>query len=214
MRPPISSALVLRAALVLVTLASAWLTAAELRMSGDLSTLLPDSGDAGALARWTRAFGVRDPAIVLVQGERAEDVQTAADTIAQSLRHAPSVARVVDRAPTPSVLMDPTLAWLYAGPQARAKLASVLTSEGMRGRLEETRAMLLAPAADADAQAWLARDPLRLSQVPWEQRAELAAGVPAWPGGVFVTGNGRAAAHSCRLMPRRLSRTWNAPRSR
>jgi predicted RND superfamily exporter protein len=192
MRSSVASARALRVVLVLVTIASAWLTASKLRMSGDLSTLLPESGDAGALARWTHAFGVRDPAIVLVRGERAADVQAAADMIAQSLRRAPSVARVIDRAPTPSVLLDPTLAWLYAGRQARAKLASLLTPEGMRARLAETRAMLLAPAADGDAQAWLARDPLRLSQVPWESRAELAAGVPAWPGGMFVADSGRA----------------------
>ena len=183
----------LRAALVVVTIACAWLTVTKLRMSGDLSTLLPDSGDAGALARWTHAFGVRDPAIILIRGEHAEDVQAAAGVMIQSLREAPSVARVIDRAPTPSMLPDPTLAWAYAGPQARARLANMVTPEGMRARLAETRAMLLAPAPGADAEAWLARDPLRLSQVPWESRTELAsAGVPAWPGGAFATDGGRA----------------------
>jgi predicted RND superfamily exporter protein len=191
-RTAVLRARLLRAALVFVTIASAWLTATKLRMSGDLSTLLPESGDAGALVRWTHAFGVRDPAIVLVRGQRPEDVQAAADAIAQSLRAAPSVARVIDRAPTPSHLPDPTLAWAYAGPRARARLASIVTPEGMRARLEETRAMLLAPAEGVDSEAWLARDPLRLSQVPWESRTELAAGVPAWPGGMFIADGGKA----------------------
>jgi predicted RND superfamily exporter protein len=182
----------LRAALVLVSLLSAWLTWHKLQVSGDLSTLLPEGGDAGALARWTHAFGARDPAVVLVRGERAEDVEAAAEVIAQSLRRAPSVVRIVDRAPSPSILSDPTLAWAYAGPSERARLASLVTPEGMRVQLAETRAMLLAPASSAAEQDWLARDPLRLAQVPWESRAELAAGVPAWPGGNFVADGGRA----------------------
>jgi predicted exporter len=186
------SARALRVALVVVTIASAWLTAEKLRMSGDLSTLLPQTGNAGALARWTRAFGVRDPAIVLVRGARPEDVEAAADTVARVLRGAPSVVRVLDRAPTTAPPPDPTLSWAYAGPEARAHLAHLLTPDGMRARLAETRAMLLAPAADVDAEAWLARDPLRLSQVPWEFRGELAAGVPARPGGAFIADGGRA----------------------
>jgi predicted RND superfamily exporter protein len=178
--------------LFVATVVSGWLTADKLHMSGDLSTLLPAAGEAGALARWTRAFGVRDPAIVLVRGDRAEEVRAAADAIVESLRQAPSIARVIDRAPMPAGLPDPTLAWAFAGPEARTRLAAVVTPEGMRARLAETRAMLLAPASDPDAEAWLARDPLRLAQVPWESRAELAAGVGASPGAAFVADQGRA----------------------
>src|ERR1700737_4315086 len=111
MRPSFTFALAMRAALVIVTIASAWLTAEKLRMSGDLSTLLPESGDAGAVSRWTKAFGVRDPAIVLVRGAQPEDVEAAADALARALRHAASVTRIVDRAPTPSAPSDPTLSW-------------------------------------------------------------------------------------------------------
>lgn len=192
MRSTVTSARVMRAVLVIVTIASAWLTVAKLRMSGDLSTLLPESGDAGALTRWTHAFGVRDPAVILIRGRRPDDVEAAAGVIADSLRNASSVSRIVDRAPTPARPPDPTLAWAYAGPQARARLASLVTPEGMRARLAETRALLLAPASDMEAEAWLARDPLRLSQVPWESRAELAAGIVAWPGGPFVADKGLA----------------------
>jgi predicted RND superfamily exporter protein len=179
-------------ALVAATVACAWLTAARLRLSSDLSTLLPDSGEAAALVRWTRAFGGRDPAILLLVGDRPDDVAKEAEDIAEALRHAPSIARVVVRAPAPAALGDPTLAWAYAGPEARARLAYLVTPQGMRQRLGETRALLLAPAEDDRTEAFLARDPLRLSQVPWESRAEIAAGVAAAGTDGFVADEGRA----------------------
>jgi len=40
-----------RVGVVVVTVASAWLTGWGLRLSGDLSTLFPQSGDAAALTR-------------------------------------------------------------------------------------------------------------------------------------------------------------------
>ncbi len=181
-----------RTAVVLLTVAAAWLTASRLRVSSDLAALFPDSGDAWALARWTRASGSREPAIVLVQGQDANEVGAAAGALTEALQHAPSIARVLDRAPTPPPPHDPTLAWTYAGPEARARLAAVLTPAGMRSRIEETRALLLAPGDDPAALAWLARDPLRLVQVPWQSRAELAAGVRAQAGGAFVADDGRA----------------------
>jgi uncharacterized protein len=184
--------LVARVGVVVATIASVWLTAYGLRLSSDLSTLFPQSGEAGALARFTHAFGGRDPAIVLVRGDRPEDVAAVADSIAGSLRHAASIARVVDRVPRPPVPTDPTLAWAYAGPVGRAALAAAVTPEGMRARLAETRALLLAPAADEDAEAYLARDPLRLAQIPWESHTELAAGVVGAPGSPFEAGGGRA----------------------
>jgi predicted RND superfamily exporter protein len=179
-------------AVVALTVACAWLTAARLRVSSDISTLFPDSGDAAALSRFTRAFGGRDPAVVLVRGERAEDVAAVADGIAESLRRAPSVVRVLDRAPSPALPQDPTLAWAYAGPAARDRLRAAVTPEGMRARLAETRAMLLAPAGASSVETWLERDPLRLAQIPWESRAELASGVPFSAGGAFVADDGRA----------------------
>ena len=73
--------------LVAVTIASAWLTVARLRLSSDLSTLFPESGDAAALVRWNGAFGGRDPALVLVRGDVPDDVAAVADAIAAALRH-------------------------------------------------------------------------------------------------------------------------------
>jgi len=181
-----------RGALVLATLACTWLTFARLTLSSDLSTLFPESGDAGVLVRFMHAFGGRDSAIVLVRGEKAEDVSQVAEDIAESLRDAPSIARVLDRAPRPGPPGDPTLAWAYADPDARSRLAAIVTPDGMRARLRESRALLLAPVGSEELETWLARDPLRLAQVPWEAPAELAASVAAAPGGAFVADQGRA----------------------
>ena len=178
--------------LVLVTALSAWLTASRLRLSSDVSTLLPQSGEAAALVRWTKAFGGRDPALVLVRGDDPDAVSRAADAVAEALRRAPSIDRVLVGVPAPPPLPDATLAWAYAGPLARARLAALVTPEGMRRRLEETRALLLAPAGDEQVEAWIARDPLRLGQVPFEARAELAAGAGASGGSGFVADGGRA----------------------
>ncbi|HWL85116.1 MAG TPA: MMPL family transporter, partial [Polyangiaceae bacterium] len=88
---------------------------------------------------------------------------------------------------------DPTLAWAYAGPTARARLKQALTPEGMRERLDGTRELLLAPGA-ADIEDRAARDPLRLTMIPWEARTEVAAGVNVGTGsgGAFVGDGGRA----------------------
>ena len=61
----------------------------------------------------------------------------------------------------------------------------------MKRRLDETRTMLLAPGAGA-AEEWLARDPLRLAQIPWESQRELAAGLVASDDGSFVADSGKA----------------------
>jgi len=180
------------AAIVAVTMASTWLTAAKLRVSTDLASLFPASGEASALARWNRAFSGRDPVLLLVRGPRPDDVAQVADRIAEALRHAPSVERVLDRAPAPPSPPDPTLSWALAGPLARKRLADLVTPDGMRGRLEETRALILAPATDEQAETWLARDPLRLVQVPWESKTELAGGVTAPAGAAFTADGGRA----------------------
>ncbi len=178
--------------LVAVTVASFWLTVTRLKLSSDVSTLFPESGDAKALVRWTKAFGGRDPALVLVRGDDPAEVAAAADALAASLAEARSIDRVVLGVPTLPPLPDATLAWAFAGPLARARLAQLVTPEGMRARLAETRALLLAPAGDEQAEAWLARDPLRLGQVPWEARAEVTAGAGAAGGAGFAADGGRA----------------------
>jgi hypothetical protein len=171
--------------------ACAWVTATKLHVSGDLTSLFPTGGEAAALVRWTHAFGGQDTALVLVRGDRPPDVERVAGTLADLLRRAPSVARVLERTPAPALASDPTLAWALADARARRRLAHLVEPEGMRERLAGTREMLLAPGS-ADAEAWLARDPLRLAVIPWEPRQELAAGVGSQPGTPFVTPDGFA----------------------
>jgi predicted RND superfamily exporter protein len=176
--------------LAIVSAVALWLTIAKLRLSPDLSPLFPDRGEAAALARYARAFGPSEIAMVLVRGASPDEVEAAARDVADALRTKPSVARVVDRAP-PVPEIDPTLAWAYAGPAARERLAATLTVDGMRARLEETRALLLAPGA-SEVEAWLARDPLRLAAIPFETRTEVGAALRASADGAFVTADGRA----------------------
>ena len=180
----------LRLFLIFITVLSAWLSYAKLHLSNDLTDLFPNRGMATMLTRYLRAFGGGDLAVVLVRGNDPADVEAAAKDVAASLKTKPTVVRVLDEAPPPKSI-DPTLAWAYAGPRAQQKLAEAVTPQGMSERLAETRDLLLAPGS-AQAEEWLARDPLRLSAIPWEARTELAAGVNASQGGMFVADEGRA----------------------
>jgi predicted RND superfamily exporter protein len=178
--------------LALLTLVSAWLTASRLRISGDLATLFPDRAASLALGRFVRGFGGGDVALILLRGADAAEVNLAAEELAEGLRTEPSVASVMLRAPTrPLASFDPTLAWRYAGPLARTELKRALSPEGMKARLDGTRDMLLAPGS-AEAETWLARDPLRLASIPFEGRTELAAGLLPGADGAFVADEGRA----------------------
>lgn len=178
-----------RTLLVVVPTILAIVLMGRLRFSGDLSSLFPTQGSAAMLGRVTRAFGGGDTGMFLLRGDDPADVASAADELAASLRKRSSVTDVIDHAPTPS--QDPTLAWRYAGPDARAKLHHALTSEGMKERLAGSKELLLGPAAK-DAEDWLAVDPLRLALVPWEARIELAAGISASAAGDFSADEGRA----------------------
>jgi len=62
----------------------------------------------------------------------------------------------------------------------------------MAERLAGTRELLLSPVHAPDAESVLARDPLRLSLVPWEGRSELAAGLTVTSSGEFVADSGHA----------------------
>lgn len=174
--------------MIAVTLVAAWLST-RLHVSSDLSALFPDRGAASTLSRITRVFGGGDLALVLIEGDDGAEVEAATRALAEALKGKPSVAAVVDRAPLRE--MDPTLAWTVAGPRARERLAHAIEPDGMRQRLAGSKELLLGPAA-ADAEEMLARDPLRLALVPWEERAELAAGLTIGSDGAFVANEGRA----------------------
>lgn len=177
---------------VLASVLSA-LVVMRLRLSKDLTELFPRTPEATALARVTRVFGGGDVALLLVTGEEPNEVARAAHDAAVGLRSVESVAQVLEGPPAPKTdgAPDPTAAWRFADPEAREKLAAALTEEGMRRQLLDTRALLLAPGA-GDVEELIARDPLRLSMIPWEGRIELAAGASGAPGGAFVSGDGRA----------------------
>jgi predicted RND superfamily exporter protein len=180
-----------RWAALLVTIAS-MIVMTRLSLSRDLTDLFPDTPEASMLARVTRLFGGGDVALVLLRGDDPAAVDTAVRESAEALRKTTVTKTVITGPPSPKGVekADPTAAWRWAGPVARAKLAHALTDEGMRERLHDTRALLLAPGA-GDAEEWLTRDPLRLSLVPWEERVELAAGARAAPGASFVANEGR-----------------------
>jgi predicted RND superfamily exporter protein len=181
-----------RALLIVLTAASFWLTATKLHISTDLSLLFPAQRESAALGRFTRAFGGGDGSVILVRAPDADEARGAARAMADTMRAKPSVERVLDRSPDLSAsLLDPTLAWLFAGPTARKALGSALTPEGMRARLAGTKALLLAPGS-SEAEEWLAKDPLRLATIPWESKRELAAGVVATSDGSFEADSGRA----------------------
>ena len=132
-------------------------------------------------------------ATVLVRGSSPEDVQAAAEEVGSALATKPSVARVATRVRARIVRSTRHSRGPTPVPTARDRLAAALTPEGMKKRLEETRTMLLAPGAGA-AEEWLARDPLRLAQIPWEARGELAAGLIPSDDGSFVADGGKAQA--------------------
>ncbi len=179
------------AVIVLTVVAIAVVT--RLRLSTDLTELFPRTAEAEMLARVTRVFGGGDVGLVIVRGSDPMTVEAAAREATAGLRACSSIAQVMDEAPSPKHAgsIDPTAAWRWAGPVAREKLAAALTEEGMRKRLRDTRALLLAPGA-GDAEDLLARDPLRLAMIPFEGRVEIAAGARASAGGAFVADGGKA----------------------
>ncbi len=148
------------------------------------------------LARVTRVLGGGDVAPLLIRSDDAAQTWAAAREAAAALRGCRSVAQVLEERPEPTLDAasreppDPTAAWRFAGPVAREELARALTEDGMRKRLHDTRALLLAPGASEAAER-LARDPLRLMTIPWERRLELAAGARTDGGTAFVANEGR-----------------------
>jgi hypothetical protein len=177
-------------ATLVATLLSLWLSATRLRLSTDMTALFPARAELAALARYARAFGGGDVAIVLVRGDDPAAVAAAADDLESTLAKGRGAGEVMGHVRAPRAA-DPTLAWRWAGPRAEEKLARALTPEGMRERLRDTKALLLAPGS-GDASEWLARDPLRLMSIPWEDGAELAAGARTDAGGKFVADGGKA----------------------
>ena len=188
--PPSSPRLRIAVAWVLavVTIASLVAVTLRLRLEPNVASLLPARGDAAALRRYVRAFGGGDLAVVMVKGEDPEESASVAAEIARGLGARASVRIAADRIDA-SRALDPWLAWRHADAGVRGKLAEAMTPGGMRARLEETRAMLLAPGSGAAAEA-LAADPLRLSQLVFAS-GDIGSGVRAQADGAFATDDGK-----------------------
>ncbi|MBK9260039.1 MAG: MMPL family transporter [Polyangiaceae bacterium] len=176
-------------ALVLLTVLTFVAVTLRLRIDPNVSSLLPDRGEAAALRRYVRGFGGGDLAVVLVQGPDRETNAAVAGEIADELGQRSSIARASARVDS-SRALDPMLAFRHADPRAMERLRQALTPEGMRARLAESRAMLLAPGSGAAAEV-IGRDPLRLAQLVYEG-ADIGAGVRTQPDGAFATDDGAA----------------------
>ncbi len=179
--------LVIASLLALATVGAALAVAFGLRLEPNVVSLLPERGGSAALLRYVRGFGGGDLAVLMVRGDDPEENAAVAAELAEQLGKQPSVERATARAEVPRGL-DPMLAFRYADREAQARLAAALTPEGMRARLRETRAMLLAPGSSALAET-IAQDPLRLSQLAFE-RTGFGAGMRTQPSGAFATDDG------------------------
>lgn len=176
------------AALVALSIAAFFAITLRLRLDPNVVALLPDSGNAAAMKRYVRGFGGGDLGVVLISGEDPDENARIAAQLAADLRARPSVEQAADRVDT-SHTLDPMLAWRHADARARERLAEALGPAGMRRRLAETRAMLLAPGSSAMADV-IAEDPLRLAQLVFEG-AGVGAGVRTRPDGAFATDDGK-----------------------
>ncbi|WP_438033141.1 MMPL family transporter [Sorangium sp. So ce204] len=180
--------LVVVAALAALTLAAFAAVTLRLQLEPNVASLLPERGDAAALRRYVRGFGGGDLGVVMVKGDDPDENAAVAAEIARALAARPTVQRAADRIDV-SRSLDPWVAFRHADARVRERLAAALSPEGMRERLAETRAMLLAPGGGAAAET-IAADPLRLSQLVFES-ADIGSGVRTQADGAFATDDGK-----------------------
>ncbi len=182
-------------ALLLTLIAIALLP--RLRLSGRLARLFPDDPAAKALGAYVDAFGGGDVTVVLVRGDDPAKVTTTADAIARACIGRPGVKSATTNISPPTqqgdgdAIPDPTLSWAFAGAEERRLLATHLTDEGMRARLEETRSLLLMPGSSG-LSSLVREDPLRLLAVVRARARSIAATVGADETGALVADQGRA----------------------
>lgn len=185
------------ALLTVVTILAFAAVTMRLRLEPNVASLLPERGEAAALRRYVRAFGGGDLAVVMVKGGDPEENGRVAAEIAAELGKRPSVARAVDKLDARGAL-DPMLTFRHVDPATRARLEEVLTPEGMRQRLRETRALLLAPGSSALGEM-IAKDPLRLGQILYES-ANIRSSMRTQPDGAFANDDG--SMHLVLVKPR------------
>lgn len=136
--------------------------------------------------RYARAFGA-DLAVVMVKGPLPDENRRVAKAIEAELSRRPSVKRAASGVDL-SRPSDPMLAFRRADARGRRRLVEALTPEGMRARLRESRALLLAPGGGEIA-ATLTLDPLRLWQLAFEG-ASMGAGMRTQADGAFANDDG------------------------
>ncbi|WP_438024508.1 MMPL family transporter [Sorangium sp. So ce233] len=175
-------------ALAALTIAAFAAVTLRLKLEPNVASLLPERGDAAALRRYVRGFGGGDLGVVMVKGDDPDENAAVAAEIARALAARPTVQRAADRIDV-SRALDPWLAFRHADARVRERLTAALSPEGMRERLAETRAMLLAPGGGAAAET-IAADPLRLSQLVFES-ADIGSGVRTQADGAFATDDGK-----------------------
>ncbi|MDC0684563.1 MMPL family transporter [Sorangium atrum] len=180
--------LVVVVALAALTLAAFAAVTLRLQLEPNVASLLPERGDAAALRRYVRGFGGGDLGVVMVKGDDPDENAAVAAEIARALAARPTVQRAADRIDV-SRSLDPWVAFRHADARVRERLAAALSPEGMRERLAETRAMLLAPGGGAAAET-IAADPLRLSQLVFES-ADIGSGVRTQADGAFASDDGK-----------------------
>lgn len=180
--------LVVVVALAALTLAAFAAVTLRLQLEPNVASLLPERGDAAALRRYVRGFGGGDLGVVMVKGDDPDENAAVAGEIARALAARPTVQRAADRIDV-SRSLDPWVAFRHADARVRERLAAALSPEGMRERLAETRAMLLAPGGGAAAET-IAADPLRLSQLVFES-ADIGSGVRTQADGAFASDDGK-----------------------
>jgi predicted RND superfamily exporter protein len=187
-------------ALAVLTVLSTIAVTVRLRLDPNVAALLPERGESAALRSYLRAFGGSDLAMVLVKSDEIPatpeeteilmgEVKSATEAIAGDLAHLETVEHAVASFNTEPHLA-PMLVWRNADGAARSRLAHALTPEGMRGRLETSKDMLLAPGAGAAAER-IAKDPLRLAQLLYEAR-ETDSGFRTQADGTFASDDGLA----------------------
>lgn len=175
------------ALLAAATIGSLLAVVLGLRLSPNIASLLPDRGEAAALRRYVQGFGGADLAVVMVAGADAEENAKVARQVAEDLGRRRSVKLAADHVDL-SRPLDPMLAFRHADHAGQRRLAAALTPAGMRERLRESRAMLLAPGSGALADV-LSRDPLRLTQLAFD-RAGLGGGMKTQADGGFANDDG------------------------
>src|SRR3982750_885880 len=91
-----------RIAIITATIGAFLLVTFRARFNPDVVALVPRKADAGALARYIKAFGGGGLSVILVQGPEAATNEAIAERVATELGSKPSVAFAAHKVTIPS----------------------------------------------------------------------------------------------------------------